>query len=138
MTEGILMREMMADPLLRSYSVIMLDEVHERTLFTDILMGLLKKILRKQKKLRLIVTSATMDAEHLCNFFNQSTEKDKKSAVIMSVEGKLHPVQVHFLKVSFCINTPAEMILPRLESSLELLDWIASQEPCNISLDVLH
>lgn len=46
MTEGILMREMMADPLLRSYSVIMLDEVHERTLFTDILMGLLKKILR--------------------------------------------------------------------------------------------
>lgn len=46
MTEGILMREMMADPLLRKYSVIMLDEVHERTLFTDILMGLLKKILR--------------------------------------------------------------------------------------------
>lgn len=46
MTEGILMREMMADPLLRSYSVIILDEVHERTLYTDILMGLLKKILR--------------------------------------------------------------------------------------------
>lgn len=46
MTEGILIREMMADPLLRSYSVIILDEVHERTLLTDILMGLLKKILR--------------------------------------------------------------------------------------------
>lgn len=46
MTEGILMREMMTDPLLRDYAVIMLDEVHERTLFTDILMGLLKKILR--------------------------------------------------------------------------------------------
>jgi len=46
MTEGILLREMMADPLLRNYCVIMLDEVHERTLFTDIVMGLLKKILR--------------------------------------------------------------------------------------------
>lgn len=46
MTEGILLREMMADPLLNQYSAIMLDEVHERTLYTDILMGLLKKILR--------------------------------------------------------------------------------------------
>lgn len=46
MTEGILLREMMADPLLNKYSAVMLDEVHERTLYTDILMGLLKKILR--------------------------------------------------------------------------------------------
>lgn len=46
MTEGILLREMMTDPLLKSYSVIMLDEVHERTLYTDILMGLMKKILK--------------------------------------------------------------------------------------------
>lgn len=46
MTEGILLREMMSDPLLKDYSVIMMDEVHERTLYTDILMGLMKKILR--------------------------------------------------------------------------------------------
>lgn len=46
MTEGILIREMMADPLLKSYSVVMLDEVHERTLYTDILMGLMRKILK--------------------------------------------------------------------------------------------
>jgi uncharacterized membrane protein len=46
MTEGILIREMMTDPLLRHYSVIILDEVHERTLNTDIVMGLMKKILR--------------------------------------------------------------------------------------------
>lgn len=46
MTEGILLREMMTDPLLKSYSAIMLDEVHERTLYTDILMGLMKKILK--------------------------------------------------------------------------------------------
>lgn len=46
MTEGILVREIMADPLLKDYSVIILDEVHERNILTDILMGLLKKILR--------------------------------------------------------------------------------------------
>lgn len=46
MTEGILLREMMGDPLLTNYCVIILDEVHERTLLTDIIMGLLKKILR--------------------------------------------------------------------------------------------
>lgn len=46
MTEGILLREMMGDPLLSNYCVIILDEVHERTLLTDIVMGLLKKILR--------------------------------------------------------------------------------------------
>lgn len=46
MTEGILIREMMGDPLLKNYSAIMLDEVHERTLYTDIIMGLMKKVLR--------------------------------------------------------------------------------------------
>lgn len=46
MTEGILLREMMADPLLTNYCIIVLDEVHERTLLTDIVMGLLKKIIR--------------------------------------------------------------------------------------------
>lgn len=46
MTEGILLKELMSDPLLTSYSVIILDEVHERTLLTDIIMGLLKKIIR--------------------------------------------------------------------------------------------
>ena len=60
MTEGILIREMMADPLLNNYSVIMLDEAHERTAQTDIIMGLLKKVLRKRRDLRLIVSSATV------------------------------------------------------------------------------
>lgn len=100
MTEGILLREMMADPLLRSYSVIMLDEVHERTLYTDIAMGLLKKILRKRKNLKLIVASATVDAEQLYRFFNQNSGKDKSqdTTVIMSVEGRLYPVDIHYVK----------------------------------------
>ncbi|XP_012525860.1 probable ATP-dependent RNA helicase DHX35 [Monomorium pharaonis] len=100
MTEGILLRELMSDPLLTSYSVIILDEVHERTLLTDIIMGLLKKIIRKRKSLRVIVSSATVDAEELRDFFNVNTTKDssKDSAVIMSVEGRLYPVDIFFVK----------------------------------------
>uniref|UniRef100_A0A3B5KEU0 RNA helicase n=1 Tax=Takifugu rubripes TaxID=31033 RepID=A0A3B5KEU0_TAKRU len=63
-TDGMLVREMMSDPLLKKYSVLMLDEAHERTLYTDIAIGLLKKIQKKRQDLRLIVASATLDAKY--------------------------------------------------------------------------
>ncbi|XP_043260885.1 probable ATP-dependent RNA helicase DHX35 isoform X6 [Colletes gigas] len=94
--EGILLRELMGDPLLTSYSVIVIDEVHERTLLTDIIMGLLKKIMRKRKSLKIVVCSATVDAEQLRDFFNTGTVKD--TAVIMNVEGRLYPVDIYFVK----------------------------------------
>ncbi|XP_063980646.1 probable ATP-dependent RNA helicase DHX35 [Diachasmimorpha longicaudata] len=99
MTEGILLREMMGDPLLTKYSVIILDEVHERTLLTDIIMGLLKKILKKRKSLRIIVSSATVDAEELRDFFNGNTSKDagRDTACILSVEGRLYPVDIFYV-----------------------------------------
>ncbi|XP_071450237.1 probable ATP-dependent RNA helicase DHX35 [Hetaerina americana] len=100
MTEGILLREMMADPLLRNYSVIILDEVHERTLNTDIVLGLLKKILKKNKKLKLVISSATVDANQLKIFFNynRTRNEDDDTATIMSVEGRLYPVDIHYVK----------------------------------------
>lgn len=100
MTEGILLREMMADPLLRHYSVIILDEVHERTLYTDIIMGLMKKILKKNTNLKLIVSSATVDAEEIQYFFNFNKTKDKgkDTAVIMSVAGRMYSVDVFYLQ----------------------------------------
>ncbi|XP_076750371.1 putative ATP-dependent RNA helicase DHX35 isoform X2 [Xylocopa sonorina] len=99
MTEGILLRELMSDPLLTSYSVIVVDEVHERTLLTDIIMGLLKKIIRKRKSLRIVVCSATVDAEQLRDFFNTNVTKDsaKDTAVILTVEGRLYPVDIFFV-----------------------------------------
>ena len=72
MTDGLLQREAMIDPLLSrysfspslntSYSIILLDEAHERTLATDIMMGLLKELLTKRSDLKLVVMSATLDA----------------------------------------------------------------------------
>jgi len=121
MTEGILIREMMEDPLLKSYSVIILDEAHERTAQTDIIMGLLKKVLRKRRDLRLIVSSATVDAEYIRDFFTDEESLQGKaegkepckqgSAAILSVEGTSYSVDVFYLKdpcpnyVQACVDT---------------------------------
>lgn len=71
----------------------MLDEVHERTVQIDIIMGLLKKILKKRNDLRLIISSATVDAEYIRDFFNnnynelKNDAKTSNNATVLSVEG---------------------------------------------------
>ena len=97
MTEGILIREMMNDPLLTSYSVVIVDEVHERSVNTDILMSLLKKIIRKRPDLKLIISSATLDSDLICKYFNQVNEKTVERATVLFVEGRTFPVDVFYL-----------------------------------------
>ncbi|XP_065669629.1 probable ATP-dependent RNA helicase DHX35 isoform X2 [Hydra vulgaris] len=102
LTDGYLVREMMADPLLSQYSVLMLDEVHERTLYTDVIIGLLKKILRKRPDLRLIISSATLDADQYQKFFNikKSVDKAEVTSVILEMEGRTFPVDVYYLQAA--------------------------------------
>ncbi|KAI3385965.1 hypothetical protein SNEBB_011256 [Seison nebaliae] len=71
MTYPLIMREMMKDPLLRRYSIIFIDDIHERILFTDIILSLLYLIKRKRPHLRIIITSATMNVREIENFFKE-------------------------------------------------------------------
>lgn len=72
MTDGMLLREFLTEPDLASYSVLMIDEAHERTLHTDILFGLVKDIARFRPDLKLLISSATMDAQKFSAYFDNA------------------------------------------------------------------
>ncbi|XP_055804870.1 pre-mRNA-splicing factor ATP-dependent RNA helicase DEAH1-like isoform X3 [Solanum dulcamara] len=90
MTDGMLLREFLGEPDLASYSVIMVDEAHERTLSTDILFGLVKDISRFRPDLKLLISSATLDAEKFSDYFD--------CAPIFKIPGRRFPVEIHYTK----------------------------------------
>jgi ATP-dependent helicase HrpA len=95
MTDGILLAETQTDPLLKAYDTIIIDEAHERSLNIDFLLGYLKQLLPRRPDLKIIITSATIDADRFARHFGSP----EKPAPVIEVSGRLYAVEVRYRPV---------------------------------------
>ncbi len=95
MTDGILLAETQGDPLLSAYDTIIIDEAHERSLNIDFLLGYLKRLLPRRPDLKVIVTSATIDAQRFARHFGS----EERPAPVIEVSGRLYPVELRYRPV---------------------------------------
>ncbi len=92
MTDGILLAETQTDPLLRQYDTILIDEAHERSLNIDFMLGYLRQLLPKRPDLKVIVTSATLDAERFSKHFGSVATR----CPVIEVSGRLYPIETRY------------------------------------------
>lgn len=132
MTDGMLLREFLSEPDLQSYSVMIIDEAHERTLHTDVLFGLIKDIARFRPDLKLLISSATLDAEKFSDFFD--------NAPVFRIPGRRYPVDIYYTKapeadyVDACVVTILQIhVTQKLGDVLVFLTGQEEIEACNVS-----
>ncbi|KAK4098539.1 P-loop containing nucleoside triphosphate hydrolase protein [Parathielavia hyrcaniae] len=133
MTDGTLQREIRMDPDLKKYSVIILDEAHERTIATDVLFALLKRTLKKRPDIKVISTSATLDAEKFSSYFN--------NAPIFTIPGRTFPVEILYSRepesdyLDAALATVMEIHLG--EPGGDILVFLTGQEEIDTSCEIL-
>ncbi|CAK5262438.1 unnamed protein product [Mycena citricolor] len=133
MTDGMLQRECLIDPLCSQYSVIMLDEAHERTISTDVLFGLLKKTIKRRPDMKLIVTSATLDAEKFSKYFF--------GCPLFTIPGRTYPVEILYTKDPESDYLDASLItvmqIHLSEPPGDILLFLTGQEEIDTACEIL-
>lgn len=134
MTDGMLLREFLGEPDLDSYSVMIIDEAHERTLHTDILFGLVKDISRFRPDIKLLISSATLDAEKFSSFFDD--------APIFRIPGRRYPVDIFYTKapeadyLDACVVTVLQIHLTQPDG--DVLVFLSGQEEIETCSELLQ
>ncbi len=121
MTDGILLAETQRDPLLRRYDTLIIDEAHERSLNIDFLLGFLRRLLARRRDLKLIITSATIDAARFAQHFASGSEP----APVIQVSGRLFPVELRYRPVQPDAPADEAQTPGRGDEERDLVDAVA-------------